>query len=313
MAYSPGQPWDPSLSYTCGQTCTYNGLKYVYWHGTEPSTVGKNPTEDMKDFPIIPFGFSNPPYPKASERAWVLADWVVDAGGNVVTAGYGDVRALQGTIRGSGYSDSTNTQRFIYDYFAETTGARSLGGKTETAPLFYEYPSLGQQGYNFRISYSDTSGIPDPPLFPPVFTDWNISGNYAALTGAPPGVTIGPGEVAVGVIVGGSGGLPNIGDDYMKVGQDNQRINLLNNLLGCLNCFDRKFHYKREIKWFAFGGIPLGEWSIELTLDTGPVRDGFLEMWPYQVYTVPSPPPGTYTASDVVTFDPHSPTPPYQT
>lgn len=99
MAYSPGQPWDATLSYTSGQTCTYNGLPYVFWR-EEPhaSTVGVPPNEEMAPFPAVDaFGATS----YRSERAWVLGDRYQGESYLDFNACYGDVRKLQPTIRGN--------------------------------------------------------------------------------------------------------------------------------------------------------------------------------------------------------------------
>ncbi len=99
MPYAPGQPWDATLSYSYGQTCTFNGLPYVYWHPTSPSTVGVNPFDEFRDFLAVNV-LGGGGTATRSERAWVLADDVDISGGGTVWARYGNVVNLQRSIRG---------------------------------------------------------------------------------------------------------------------------------------------------------------------------------------------------------------------
>lgn len=116
MPYEPGQPWDPALSYTTGQTCTYRGLPYVYFHPTLPSTVGVPPNADIKKFTATSttiFGQTD----ERDERAWVLADESQSGGFfGYPDARYGNVRRLQFFIRGIDPSlDITKTATMKYE------------------------------------------------------------------------------------------------------------------------------------------------------------------------------------------------------
>lgn len=71
MPYAPDQPWDSGLSYTYGQSCTFNGLRYIWWNVFIPSNVGVDPTVDE-----VLFTASGPSGSTDSrlERGWILAD-----------------------------------------------------------------------------------------------------------------------------------------------------------------------------------------------------------------------------------------------
>lgn len=110
MAYSPGQPWDKTLSYTLGQSCTYNGLPYVFWRPDAPSTVGVEPNKEEAPF------FAVDPVTGATdsrnERCWVLADYTLADG----LVRYGSIRRLQTRIRGVGGTEINYGTSFPYEY-----------------------------------------------------------------------------------------------------------------------------------------------------------------------------------------------------
>lgn len=99
MPYAPGQPWDETYSYSPGDTCTYRGLPYVWYHPYLYSTIGSPPNQEEVLFTaFIPGGGTD----QRLERGWVLADDVVYYGGGSVQARYGNVRELQRSVRSIG-------------------------------------------------------------------------------------------------------------------------------------------------------------------------------------------------------------------
>jgi hypothetical protein len=107
MAYAPYQPWDKTYSYSEGETCTYEGLPYVFWlYGPtiSKSNVGIPPNEEMRLFSAVsPDGLTE----SRMERSWVVGEVFIAGELNNISARYGNIRTLQPTIRGN--DASTNT------------------------------------------------------------------------------------------------------------------------------------------------------------------------------------------------------------
>jgi len=101
MAYAPYQPWDETYSYSEGQTCTYNGLPYVFWlygSGVPKSNAGVPPNEEMRLFNAVsPDGLTE----SRMERSWVVGEVFIAGQLNDMSARYGNIRTLQPTIRGN--------------------------------------------------------------------------------------------------------------------------------------------------------------------------------------------------------------------
>jgi len=68
MAYADGQPWDKTLSYTYGQTCTYNGYAYRWFVQSRGSTAGVKPNVETDSFIAAGDGSTD----SRTERAWLL-------------------------------------------------------------------------------------------------------------------------------------------------------------------------------------------------------------------------------------------------
>lgn len=171
MAYSPGQAWDETLSYTYGQTCVYRDLPYVYWHPTSPSTPGVTPLDEMRDFVATDYGSSSFPYPTAtrSERAWVLADEVVNDGSGGFFARYGNVKMLQSSIRGLPesieYAGAALYENSLFPSFWSPTP----GNLTDYSWNFYGLEGLSAE-------FGKANNLVDPPI-PESQGNPNISSN----------------------------------------------------------------------------------------------------------------------------------------
>jgi hypothetical protein len=102
MAYAPYQPWDKTYSYSEGQTCTYNGLPYVFWlygSGVPKSNAGVPPNEEMRLFDAV--SFLDGSKESRMERSWVIGEVFVAGQLNDISARYGNIRTLQPVIRGN--------------------------------------------------------------------------------------------------------------------------------------------------------------------------------------------------------------------
>jgi hypothetical protein len=155
MPYAPGQPWDATLSYSYGQTCTFNGLPYVYWHTTSPSTVGVNPFNEMKDFVAVNV-FGGGGTATRPERAWVLADEVIDFGGGEAWARYGNVKELQRRIRGISplVTDGFLYEGSIYPAFWSSTPGNLID---------YSWQFYGMTGLSAEFGKANNTVSPPVP------------------------------------------------------------------------------------------------------------------------------------------------------
>lgn len=165
MAYSPGQPWDNSLSYTTGQTCTYNGFPYVWYHPVLSSTVGAKPNEEEVMFEAYYLGNTD----QRLERGWVMADTVESIGSDIGGARYGDVKRLQAAIRGvdpaaaatSYITQDIRYENGIYPAFWTT----QIGNKSEYSWEYYGYGSMsvhhGLANNDLSPTVPETDGNPN--------------------------------------------------------------------------------------------------------------------------------------------------------
>ena len=292
MAYTPGAPWDESLAYTKGQTCTYNGLPYVYWHPTEPSSAGTNPTEDMKMFTAKQGELTD----SRSDRSWVLADYVLNAGADVSAVCYGDVRNLQTTIRNiNGFP----AQDMVYDYYSESTLDYYIFSqyKTEQNWLYYTYDNLFL--YN-NIGGSYDLGLANPPHkpFPITDTNYNLYEQPAPTIGLPPSsVTPNPAYIYVIYRLPTFAMIPPI-VNYPENTPDFQRSNIFTRLMGFSNIFNRNASFKATWTYHSnTAPYPVTRvivWAD--TINSGPHRDNWTTDadYPYKSYVYPLPVDGEY-------------------
>lgn len=161
MAYTPGQPWDSTYSYTVGQDCVYNNLSYVYWHPTIPSTVNKPPTEDVKPFMAQEPGGTGIDY--RDERAWVLGR---DTGININGS---DIQRLQKPIRG--IDPNTDPQETAYMYYQDYLSYSQLKKVFYWIGTFSDQPANKEESsWEFYSSpgSSHDYGLPNHDVDPPV-------------------------------------------------------------------------------------------------------------------------------------------------
>jgi len=92
MAYEPNKPWDSTLSYSYGQTCTYNGYPYIWFVALSNSTAGVKPNVETASFTAIGDGSTD----SRMDRAWVLAD----SGGFGAPPSYGSAATTFPLVRG---------------------------------------------------------------------------------------------------------------------------------------------------------------------------------------------------------------------
>jgi len=306
MAYTPGAPWDEALAYTKGQTCVFNGFQYVYWHPTEPSSVGINPTEDMKMFVATQSSLTD----TRSDRAWVLADYVLLAGDLVSAVCYGDVRNLQTTLRNiNGFP----AQDMVYDYYEQSTIAPYIFSpyKTEQNWSYYEYSYL----YN-NIGGSVDLGLANPPGKPNPITDtnYNLAVQYAPVIGSPPStVTPDPTYIYVIYRLPSFAMLPPI-VNYPEGTPDFQRANIFTQLAGFQNMFNRVAHFKATWTYHS-ATSPYSVTRViiwEDSINSGPLRDNWTTNadYPYKSYLYPLPVDGEYPTPEFK-FEITSFTPPF--
>jgi len=165
MAYEPGKPWDSGLSYTYGQTCTYNGLPYVYWNADTPSTAGVKPNEQMATFTAYGLDSTGAAASDTrSDRAWVIADRVGYGPGGVDFACYGKVQDIQKGVRNlPGYV--TGDFQYQPAHYLPIFAKGYAGKKTVMSWNYYAPPWVGP-GAPATSGDSTDYGVANPPDSP---------------------------------------------------------------------------------------------------------------------------------------------------
>jgi hypothetical protein len=153
MPYSPGQPWDKALSYLPGQTCTYNGFPYVWYHTTINSTANIKPNEEEVLFTAVKFEGGTE---QRLERGWVMADESQTLGGGEITARYGNIKTLQKTIRGIDPKvDPLNEQPDLkYESGIYPAWWQRADNKYNTSSQFYGY---GGMSFDYGLVNNDAN------------------------------------------------------------------------------------------------------------------------------------------------------------
>jgi hypothetical protein len=172
MAYAPGQPWDKEMSYSSGQTCTYNGLPYVWYHPTLSSTPNKKPNVEEVEFEAV----DGASVVKRLERGWVLADQTFNiGGGGLVFAQYGDIKSFQRIVRGidPAVDPVGISSPFLYHSNLYSSWWQRADNKFEYSRQFYGF-----------LSMSWEYGLANEDATPPVDAT-NGNPNVAALPTSP--------------------------------------------------------------------------------------------------------------------------------
>lgn len=270
MAYSPGQPWDKTLSYSYGQTCTYNGQTYSFWRYDGNSTVGIPPNVEEALF------MANSPVPGGGsasrmERCWIIAqpDYY---------AGIFGIKPSQPEIRG------VPAATFFFQNYAEYTGIQYHG---------YWSPRVqdSEASWSFYGQLPGMSAELGLPHYDPVDPSPSYDGNGNLV------VSYYQEKMDSNLPATGAGSIPYLIDyltpdppppypppprtyyiDIVFVIPSSNEVNI-----STYNCFNRTGHYVIKYTTTDYSVSPPVETDHEIlgTASTGDVRDNWADVSSY--------------------------------